>query len=504
MSDEKASDRTTAATAPAANPAEWQERLRAGSRAFEAGNYADAAARFEAALKLAEAFGYRDARFARTLRALAGAYAAQGRTEEAERVFLQVLPLEESISGAQSGPVARTLADLGALYAATDRIDLAEANYRRAIDIFARSGDAAAMPLAATLNNLGLLYKSRRRFAEALPLFERALRIALKGSGPVQPFVATMLNNLGAICLGEGKLAEAGAFLRHALEINEKALGSDHRDVATILNNLGELRRAEGQPAEARRLYARVLSIDERVYGPNHPEVAADLMQLGAASAACGDIEAAQEEYRRALSIRESLLGHDHRLTMEARGKLSELERNAQNIASVSPQPQPAAERQGAELILVSAAEPGMERPAAAQRLCETAERYNGEKQWAEAERHYRKELDVERSTAAPQAACVAATLNNLGCSRQRQGATEDAAVLFQESLRASLNMAHSENDLAATALNNLASVCASRGRYTEAESLYLRAVQLDAEALPANQHRAIVEANLAALRQAP
>lgn len=477
----------------------WQKSYDAGMKSFASGNYAEAAERFETARKDAEPYGSQDARFLLTLNALAGAYSALGQHTEAGRIYTQALSLQEAASGPHSAALARTLNGLGTLYSATGRLDDAEASYRRALKVQEGPGGSEDLGLATTLNNLAILYKAQRRFPEALSLFERAMRIALKVSGPDHQFVATALNNVGSICLETGRHGQAEALFKQALEIKERVHGSHHPEVATVLNNLGDLYCASGRPEEARPVYARVLAMDELVYGANHLEVAADLMQLGSACQACGDAGAAREHYHRALDIRQVSLGAHHALTEEAKEKVDQLPGFKRSAAA--PSAEAVNSRPGGELITAGAAERGVGRPAAAQSLCELAERCARERRWTEAERIYGRELEIERSVAGSSAASVSATLNNIGCVRYRQGGAEQAAAFFQESLGAWLGSAKPLNALAAIALNNLAVLCAARSRFAEAKSLYARSLQIETDPSPSDGGRwAMVAANLAAL----
>lgn len=477
----------------------WQRSYDAGKKSTESGNFADAVGHFETALKEAEPLGFHDSRFLTTLNGLAEAYTALGRHREAEEIYAKALSLREAVSGSRSPALAGTLNGLGALYAATGRIEKAEASYRRALEIREGARVSEDLGLASTLNNLAVLYKGQRRFSEALPLFERAMRIALKVSGPDHPFVATALNNVGTICLEAGQHGQAEALFKQALEIKERVRGSDHPEVATILNNLGDVYCTTGRAAEARPVFARVLAVDELVYGASHLEVAADLMQLGSVCEACGDPGAAREHYRRALEIRQALLGAQHAVTEESRKKLGQL--SGSERPARLPGGEAAMLRRGGELLTASAAETGVERPAAAQSLCELAERCVRELRWTEAERIYRRELEIERSVAGSAAPCVAATLNNIGCARQRQGGGDEAAALFQASLGAWLSSTEPLNTLAAMALNNLAAVCAAHDCYAEAELLYARSLQIETDpSAEYGRYRAVIAANLAAL----
>lgn len=529
----------------------WKEHCLAAKRAFEQARYSEAATHYEAALREIEPAGFSDPRFASTLNGLASAYGAGRRYDEAESLYQHVLALRKAAFGPQSIQAAQTLNDLAALYAAEHKFSDAERAYREALAITEAARGLEDISLCAPLNNLALLFKNQQRTDEALPLFQRALRIGLKSFGHAHPFVATSLNNLAAICVDREKYAEAEALFKQSLAIKEQSAGPQHPDVATVLNNLGELYCATGRAGDAKPLFERVLRIDESAYGPRHPEVASDLMRLASLAEAEGDVLAARQFCQRALEIREAALGRDHPLAMKSRSKLevivqhsggepgqlvpvaSELESamepmgpnvfedtlQAPSIASgaetdvselrlpSAPDLMPnvrAAEtaRPQARVLAMPAAEPGIDRPGAAQSLCELADRAANEGRWQGAESLYQREIEIERSIRGDESACVAATLNNLGCVKQSQVRLEEAAALFQASL--SIWMDLQEYQRVAVVLNNLAVVSAAQKNRAGAEALYQRSVQVHQSASGARADQlAVIAGNLEALRNA-
>lgn len=527
----------------------WKEHCLAAKRAFEQARYGEAATHYEAALREIESAGFSDPRFASTLNGLAGAYSAGRRYDEAKSLYQHVLALRKAAFGPQSIQAAQTLNDLAALYAASRKFSDAERAYREGLAITEAARGLEDISLCASLNNLALLYKNQQRTDEALPLFQRALRIGLKSFGHAHPFVATSLNNLAAICVDRKKYAEAEALFKQSLAIKELSGGPQHPDVATVLNNLGELYCTTGRAGDARPLFERVLRIDESAYGPRHPEVAFDLMRLASLAEAEGDVTAAQQFCQRAIEIREAALGRDHPLAVKSRSKLGAIsqERGGETpqLAPAAPEPKSAMEPTGPEVIedapqassiasgaetsipelpsleapdlmpdvqapaparpqarvlAMPAAEPGIDRPGAAQSLCELADRAASEGRWQGAESLYQRELEIERSIRGDENACVAATLNNLGCVKQSQARLEEAAALFQASL--SIWMDLQEYQRVAVVLNNLAVVSADQKNRAGAEALYRQSVQVHQSAPGARADQlAVIAGNLDALR---
>src|SRR4051812_47495971 len=89
--------------------AEWEAHSRAGMAAFQRGDYRMAGARFQQAVKEAEAFGQRDARLGASLNNLANAYRLQRRFVDAEPLYRRSLAIRESTLGPEHEQVGETL-----------------------------------------------------------------------------------------------------------------------------------------------------------------------------------------------------------------------------------------------------------------------------------------------------------------------------------------------------------------------------------------------------------
>jgi len=99
--------------------------------------------------------------------------------------------------------------------------------------------------VATRLNNLASSLQAKGDYAGAEPLYRRALAIDEKALGPDDPKVGTDLNNLAGLLYNKGNYTEAEPLYRRALAIDEKALGPDRPRVATELNNLASLLKAK-------------------------------------------------------------------------------------------------------------------------------------------------------------------------------------------------------------------------------------------------------------------
>jgi tetratricopeptide (TPR) repeat protein len=77
----------------------WERATTAGLKAFEQGNYTEAAQQFQSALAIVETIKPDDPRLANSLMRLAVVYHTQGRYAEAEPLYQRALMLQEQMFG---------------------------------------------------------------------------------------------------------------------------------------------------------------------------------------------------------------------------------------------------------------------------------------------------------------------------------------------------------------------------------------------------------------------
>lgn len=175
-----------AAPAPPPNEEAWKHERAEGIRAFTSGDKETARRHLQTACQLAESFGGRDPRLAKSLGELAELHRQQGDLAQAERLLI------------------------------------------RSIEIFEKLGDHHHPDLAPQLNNLAGLYYSQGNGLRAEGLYRRALDIWKSVLAADDKRLAPIYYNLGTLRKASGALADAEQFYRRALEIAEKHWGADH------------------------------------------------------------------------------------------------------------------------------------------------------------------------------------------------------------------------------------------------------------------------------------
>lgn len=198
-----------------------------GGTLRDQGRFAEAAARYEAALAIEPEYVSARINLGAVLMAL-------GRADDAVAQLRAAARLDPQAAGAHY--------NLGLVFGARGQLDAAARHYRDAI--------AAAPEYAEAHNNLGQVLATQGRLAEAAAHLRQALRLL--------PGAAEIHNNLGHVLGSQGALDEAIRHFEEAVRLQPEA-AEGHVNVGTGLFMQGRL-------AEAAAHFRRALEID-----PQHP-----------------------------------------------------------------------------------------------------------------------------------------------------------------------------------------------------------------------------------------
>jgi tetratricopeptide (TPR) repeat protein len=218
-----------------------------------------------------------------------------GKLAEAERVYNEILQIDQSHTGAlgllgalyiQLGQFGRavttleraleadpsnpdTLNNLGCLWMRQNRPDAAKANFEKAV--------RAKPDYPQAHYNLGNVLRSQGKADDAIKQYETALRL--------QPQYPEALFQLGQTLREQGRLDDA-------IAVYEKALMQEPNH-PRLLNHLGNLLREKGEPQGAIVRYDHALRLK-----PDYPEA---LVNYGTALHDVGKTDEAMEKYEDAL-----------------------------------------------------------------------------------------------------------------------------------------------------------------------------------------------------------
>jgi tetratricopeptide (TPR) repeat protein/predicted Ser/Thr protein kinase len=229
----------------------------------------------------------------------------QGELAEARARLEHAVELAEASPTASVAEAELTRVSLGVVLSDASELEKARALFERALDNLEDELGAEHPDLAIALNGLGNAEYQQHRLDDARAHYERALALWERSYGEEFPAMCTLLNNLGNVADDQGDAERARGFYERAVAVGSRTLGAEHPDVGRALQNLGIMLERTGDDAGARERYAKALAIREKVYGAQHVALVNPLVGLARVELRLGDLASARAHAERAVAVRD-------------------------------------------------------------------------------------------------------------------------------------------------------------------------------------------------------
>jgi serine/threonine-protein kinase len=164
---------------------------------------------------------------------------------------------------------ADALDALATAYTALSKFDEADKAYAAAVELLAKA-DVDRFDQGRLLNSWANQLNERSDYARALPLSDRALAILRTELGDHHPDYARALQSNANILMQIGRYPQAKAELEQALAIKQAIYGDSEPTVAMTLHSLGGVEQFLGDHQRAHDLFTRAYEIWSKALGPDH------------------------------------------------------------------------------------------------------------------------------------------------------------------------------------------------------------------------------------------
>ncbi|MFT3686065.1 MAG: serine/threonine-protein kinase [Phycisphaerales bacterium] len=218
--------------------------------------------------------GEKDPRTQDAAAMLADALQSQGRSEDAERVFKEAIPVLRDAGPAWASSLCNALGNYGSLLRNKGRLDEAEKTLEESIAV-AKSLNRPLSP-AVLMNSYGLaaIYflsnrydKCEQMLAEVIPSFRRAF-------GDQSYEVAMVLSMRGKNASRAGDLKHAEEYLVAAFEMGDRVLGRKRYETEQFNQSLVAFYRRSGDTVKLESALIRAVELRESIQGePRHGSV---------------------------------------------------------------------------------------------------------------------------------------------------------------------------------------------------------------------------------------
>ncbi|UCE47169.1 MAG: tetratricopeptide repeat protein, partial [Phycisphaerales bacterium] len=197
---------------------------------------------------------------------LANMYREQGRHDEAERLLNEILDTQRLKLGDRHLHTLMSIYVLVRLYIDQDRHDEAKTLFNEALPI-ARERLRKEHPLTLRfVNAYAVLHTKQKQYDQAETFFDEALKGRQRELGDDHPETLDTMNDLAMLYKEQGDYDKAEPLLLEAAEGRRLKLGDTHPHTLQSLNNLIELYETWGKPEKAEEWRAKlpkITAVDE-------------------------------------------------------------------------------------------------------------------------------------------------------------------------------------------------------------------------------------------------
>jgi eukaryotic-like serine/threonine-protein kinase len=268
-------------TLPPHDPALARAQAALGRVLEHRGDYTQAAATLEEAVRIQSARDGSASDLAASLSELANTQFYAGHYAISDALNRRVLAMHQQLYGARHPLIADDFLNLASIQNNLGHYAEAEAFDRQALDIN-RSWYGKDHPeTGASLNYLGQALVMEGRYDEAEDMLQQSLAIQERVYGPVHQRVAVALNELGLLAVKRGKLDEAEARFRRAVDIDRAVYGGRHQSVALETANLASVYLQKNQYALAEQLFREAIACYQLTLPPGHLNIGIAELKLG-------------------------------------------------------------------------------------------------------------------------------------------------------------------------------------------------------------------------------
>jgi len=247
---------------------------------YQNGNYQKALAYAQKAVNAAQKLENSDSLYAASLNNLANLQRELGEYDQAEKLLLEALSIQQKALGKTHSDCAETLTALVLIYTEKGKYKEAETYSLDALDIHSKNKGKESVGYAVALNNLALLYYTIEKNEEAEIAYLEVLSIFKTLVGDKHSAYAQVSSNLALVYIGLQKYKEAESLFNQVLAIYEELIGTEHPKYIQVLSELPLLYNYTRQYSKSEALHLKILDIEEKVLGKNHPEYIESLNNL--------------------------------------------------------------------------------------------------------------------------------------------------------------------------------------------------------------------------------
>ncbi|KAJ5843194.1 uncharacterized protein N7525_000935 [Penicillium rubens] len=257
---------------------------------------------------------------------LGEAYVLEGRWEEAEQLFTQVIETSKTKLGADHPSTLTSMAHLASTLREQGRWEEAEQLELQVVETSKTKLGADHPNTLTSIANLASTLREQGRWEEAEQLFTHVIETSKTKLGADHPYTLTMIANLASTLWDQGRLEEAEKLELQVMETRKTKLGADHPSTLTMIANLASTLWDQGRLEEAEKLELQVMETRKTKLGADHPDTLTSIANLAFAWESIGQHAKAIDLLRTCVVNQQRVLGPSHPHTVSNGNMLLEWE----------------------------------------------------------------------------------------------------------------------------------------------------------------------------------
>ncbi|CAJ1963705.1 unnamed protein product [Cylindrotheca closterium] len=325
----------------------------------ERGEYKDALAEFEAAMKIYRSVNNGDdlnRDVASAISCMGNVKNRLGELDAALTEYMEALRIykaihEQNTTSIKTEPskschrddslrdVTSTLKVIGMVHAKTGDSEKAMTFFQEAMTLLRTSGEESNTLIgrettASVLTRIASIHMKRGDFDLAMTHYREAYDLTVSNRGTTNHHeVASILHYIGGIYHKRSDFDEAMACYQEAIRIYHSTLGPENPTVAGTLVMVGSIHYKRRNLDNAMMFYREGLRLNRDAYGLHHPDVAPIMKSIGTILTKKGDLEEAYTIFRDVLSIKCTVHGTSHPEVASAYKSLGNVHYKLGNLA---------------------------------------------------------------------------------------------------------------------------------------------------------------------------
>lgn len=254
---------------------------------------------------------------------IAMCYYSDGRFDEAEAFFREVVEFRTSVLGAEHPDTLKSISKLALTYHAQSRFQESKILGLRAVEAQKKMLGEEHPETLSTMSHLAMTYSDLSQWKEAEALELQTMELRMRVLGDEHPDTLVGMSNLVYLYNCQGWWKKAEELGQRTTTARKKVLGAEHPDTLLSIGNLAHTYNNQGRYQDAEELLAHVVEVRIRTLGKDHPHTLSGMSNLGVSFHNQGRWDESEALQAQVVAARKARLGPEHFSTLTSMAHLS-------------------------------------------------------------------------------------------------------------------------------------------------------------------------------------